>query len=288
MSQKKNIHPKSRVIKIPKPIIYSGKILQFLSPSLAAKFASKLFRTPIKFKVPSRELHMVNNTLKKTLYIPAIKKNIVTYHYGDSTKTILLVHGWSGRGTQLVKIADALIAQDYKVLTFDAPAHGNSEGKTTMMNEFIDSIKALENEFGFFEAAIGHSLGGIALLNAVKDGLNIKKLVTIGAGNSITEICDLFINNMQLKPKISVLMKNKFDALFDDDIENYSSFKAAGDVKIPVLLIHDYDDDEIPIKVVDEICKELDNASTYITNELGHRKILGDENTIKRIVTFLS
>jgi esterase/lipase len=42
------------------------------------------------------------------------------YQYGQSDKKVLLVHGWSGRGTQLVKIADALLKSGYSTISFDA------------------------------------------------------------------------------------------------------------------------------------------------------------------------
>ncbi|GAW89223.1 hypothetical protein FPS14_contig00017-0031 [Flavobacterium psychrophilum] len=42
------------------------------------------------------------------------------------------------------------------------------------MPEFIASILELEKLYGPFEFAIGHSLGGMALLNSVKQGLQLK------------------------------------------------------------------------------------------------------------------
>jgi hypothetical protein len=42
-------------------------------------------------------------SIQKTLHIPTINKSVVVYQYGQSDKKVLLVHGWSGRGTQLVK-----------------------------------------------------------------------------------------------------------------------------------------------------------------------------------------
>jgi alpha-beta hydrolase superfamily lysophospholipase len=42
-----------------------------------------------------------------------------------------------GRGTQLFKIADELLKQGYSTISFDAPAHGKSPGKTTIMVDFI-------------------------------------------------------------------------------------------------------------------------------------------------------
>ena len=287
MSQKKVLEHKNPVIKVPKSIIRTGKLLQSISPKLAANFAAKLFITPLKFPVPEREQEMIKHSKKSRLLIKELGKEIEVYQYGNSERKILLVHGWSGRGTQMVKIAKKLVKNNYQVISFDAPAHGNSFGKTTMMNEFISAIHAVEETYGMFEFAIGHSLGGISLLNAVKQGLNIKKLITIGAGNSINDICHLFVQNLELKPVVAEMMKHKFDTLFEEDIENYSSYIAAKDVTIPVLVIHDNDDIEIPVDAATNICNELENGTTYITSHLGHRKILGDANVINEIMDFL-
>lgn len=288
MSQKKVLEHKNPVIKVPKSIIRTGKILQYISPKLAANFASKLFITPLKFPIPDREKDMLSHAKTEYLQVTELSKEVVIYRYGTGNKKVLLVHGWSGRGTQMVKIAKKIVSNGYQVISFDAPAHGKSAGKTTMMNEFISTIHAVNKTYGDFEYAIGHSLGGISLLNAVKQGLDLKKLVTIGAGNSINAICHLFIQNLELKPIVAKLMKSKFDKLFGEDIENYSSYIAAKAVTIPVLVIHDEHDLEIPVAAAIDICNELENGTTYITSHLGHRKILGDTDVIKKIMNFLN
>ncbi len=158
----------SQVIEIPKPILYTAKFFQAVSSSLTTKFAAKLFTTPIRHKLPKRELHMERESVQKSIIVPAINKEIVVYEYGKSDKKVLLVHGWSGRGTQLVKIADELLKMDYMTISFDAPAHGKSKGNYSIMTEFIGSILELEKQYGSFEYAIGHSLGGMSVLNAIK------------------------------------------------------------------------------------------------------------------------
>ena len=47
---------------------------------------------------------------------------------GEGSKTLLL-HGWSGRGTQLYTFAETLQKEGMEVITFDMPAHGKSLGK---------------------------------------------------------------------------------------------------------------------------------------------------------------
>ena len=154
---------KPKDTQIRKSILYTVKIIQFFSVDLVTKLAAMIFTTPIKHTIPKRELQMDKNSTQVKIIIPTIRKEIIVYQYGEGKKKVLLVHGWSGRGTQLVKIADELVQMGYQIISFDAPAHGKSQGKNTLMPEFIASILEIEKQFGPFEFAIGHSLGGLIL-----------------------------------------------------------------------------------------------------------------------------
>lgn len=281
--RKKNISSDS----IPSFILYTAKILQSISKNLTVKFAKKLFSTPIRYKLPKRELEMNSNTKQELIYIPKIGKKVMVYQYGTSTKKALLVHGWSGRGTQLVKIADKLIDMGYATISFDAPAHGKSPGKTTLMLEFIESILELEKQYGKFEFAIGHSLGAMSILNSIKQGLNVKKAVILGSGDSINDILLDFVSKIQLKPEFATLMRESFEKKFNDSMESYSGAVAAEKVLVPMLVIHDKEDDDVPYTASVNIHNKLKNSELILTDNLGHRKILGDEKVISKIQEFL-
>ena len=286
MSKKKQ--KQSQVIEIPKPILYTAKFLQAISSSLTTKFAAKLFTTPIRHKLPKRELHMERESVQKSIEVSEIQKEIVLYEYGKSNKKVLLVHGWSGRGTQLVKIADELLKMGYMTISFDAPAHGKSKGNSSIMIEFIASILEIEKQYGPFEFAIGHSLGGMSVLNAIKQNLQVKKAVIIGSGDIIQDIIDDFICKLQLKPEYGIKLRNHFEAKFGGKMDDYSAYKAAEKTEIPVLVIHDKDDDDVSVKAAYHIQKHLKQSEIMITEGLGHRKILGDEAVIQKITAFLS
>lgn len=274
--------------KIPTSIIVTGKILQFIAPALATLFVIKLFRTPIRFKTPARENMMAESTQKKMVLIPELKKEVMVYSYGYSKRKVLLVHGWSGRGTQLFKIADKLLENGFMTISFDAPAHGNSTGKTTMMNEFVTTALFLEKEFGPFEVAIGHSLGAMTVLNGVKQGLNVKKAITISSGDIITDIIAEFVAKLQLNPKIVHKIKNHFYKKFGEDINNYSASVAAKSVKIPTLVLHDTEDKDVPVSCAYHIRQNLEQGEILITNGLGHSRILKDAKVVNRIVEFIN
>lgn len=285
MSDQPKIHQQS--LKIPKSILITAKLLEVTSSKLAMKFAAKLFTSPIKYKLPKREIEMDKNSLQQNVTISSIEKEIVVYSYGKSDKKILLVHGWSGRGTQLVKIADEMLKLGYTTISFDAPAHGKSPGKTSNMTEFIASILELEKNFGPFEFAIGHSLGGMSILNSIKRGLKVKKAVIIGSGDIVEDIMDDFVEKLGMNIAISKKMKASFEKKIGETMDSFSAYVAAKEVSIPVLVLHDKDDEDVPVKAAYHINENLKESELVITEGLGHRKILGDAKVIKKITDFL-
>lgn len=285
MTKKTSIHTQS--LKIPKFIILISKFISFISPKLVTLFAAKLFTTPLKHKIPKRELEMDRNSIQKTINIPAIDKKVVLYHYGKSEKKILLVHGWSGRGTQLFKIADELIKAGYSTVSFDAPAHGKSPGKTTIMVDFIATILEIDKQFGPFRAAVGHSLGGMSVLNAIKKGFKVNQAVIIGSGDTVQDIMDDFVAKLELKPNISTRLRLHFEKKYKEDINSYAAYLAAKETTIPVLVIHDNNDSEVPVTAGIHIHKYLKNGELLVTDGLGHRKILGNHKVIARTVQFI-
>lgn len=281
------ISKKSQPINIPKSITIPISILSKLSPKLTTTFAAKLFGTPIKYKIPKREFEMDKNSIQKSIFIPSIKKSVVVYEYGQSEKKILLVHGWSGRGTQLAKIADVLLENGYSTISFDAPAHGKSPGKQTIMLDFIACVLELEKVYGFFYAGIGHSLGGISLLNAARLGFKPDQIITIGAADKIEDIIKDFTSKLKLNDSYVQKLKHFFEKKYKQPMNDYSAFLSAAEISIPVLLVHDNDDAEVPVYCAHHIYKYLKKGSLFLTDHLGHKKILGSDVVIKEIISFL-
>jgi pimeloyl-ACP methyl ester carboxylesterase len=273
--------------KIPQSIVFTAQLLEKISPKLATAFAAKLFVTPIKHKIPKREWQMDGQSKQSKMMVPKIQKEIHLYRYGTGSKKVLLVHGWSGRGTQLFKIADLMVGLGYEVISFDAPAHGKSSGNSSIMLEFIASIHEINQLHGPFDLAIGHSLGGMAILNAIKENFKVEKSVIIGTSDIITDIVHDFTNKLGLKEKIAYAMQNKFERKYQVPMNDYSGSRAAQGVKIPVLVIHDAQDGDAPVQAAHQICQYLEKHELMITTGLGHRKVLGDEAVLERIRRFV-
>ena len=286
MQTEKNGHQQS--LEIPKSIIHLGQFIQFFSINWATSFAQNLFITPLKFKTPKRELEMLENSNQTKVHLPNLNKDIIAYHYGSSSKKALLIHGWNGRGTQLVTIANMLLEQGYATISFDAPGHGKSPKSKTNMTEFIATCFALEKKYGPFDLVIGHSLGGMTTMNALNQGLKANKAVLLGSGDVVEDIIDDFVKQLELKQVVADTMKKRFEAQFKQTMASYCVHEAAKNVNIPVLVIHDEDDKDVPVKAAKNIYENLKQGQLMITKKLGHRKILGDKKVIANIRAFLS
>ena len=281
-----NIFPPS--LNIPLPIILFSKTLQNFSTHLTAKFAAKLFTTPVNFPMPKREKVMLESAQKKTINVPSIAKSIQVLSYGYSTKKVLFVHGWAGRSTQLYMIADKLLEKGYMVISFDGPSHGNSAGKTTEMPEFIETITEINKQFGPFEAAIGHSFGAMCLFNAISEDFPVNKFVSVGSADKISDVILNFTKNLQVKPIVARKMKCLFDKKWQRDIDIHSSSNVAKKITIPTLVVHDTTDGDVSVSCAVKIRQNLQNGKLLITEGLGHTKILRNSRVVSRIVDFIT
>lgn len=275
-------------LETPKYIKKSAKVLSFFSEKLAIQFAMKLFVTPIKFPTPNRELNMEKKSNIFPLELPKAKKDFMVYENGNGKKKALLIHGWNGRGTQLVSIAKELLDLDYTVISFDAPGHGKSSKNRTVMTEFMEAAFVLERYYKGFDLVIGHSLGAMTTINVLGRGFKSEKAVIIGSGDEITNIIKDFVKAIGLNEKMAPKLKEAFETKFHENIENYTVHEQIKKIDIPVLIIHDKNDLDVPYTASENIHKYAKHSELLLTEKLGHRKILGDLKVISQIKKFVT
>lgn len=287
MKKKINKNKTTPGFKIPASLITSAKALQLVSKDLTAIFLGRIFATPPKFKTPEREKMMEKSAKSEFFRIDSIEKDIKVYTYGFSKQKVLLAHGWSGRGTQLYNLADKILENRMMVISLDAPAHGASSGKITNMLEYLETLKFIDEKYGPFHAAIGHSWGGMTLLLAVANGFRTKKLVTIGADDKISEVLLSFVQKFELKPVIAKKIKKFYDKKLKRNIDEFSATTSAEKIDIPTLVIHDTEDRFVPVRSAYRIRQRLKNGTILITHGLGHHRIFKDPTVIQKIINFI-
>lgn len=279
----------------PEPMILKLFQLAFsiggrLSPKLASYFAYKLWRTSPRFKTPDSERKALESAIVEFHQIE--NHRIATYMWGRSKPvakpTVLLVHGWSGRGTQLGSFVEPLLDAGYRVLSFDAPAHGQSSGKQTIIYEIADVILGLQKIYGEFDAAITHSFGGPSTALAIKNGLKINRFVAVCPPATLRGLVTKFASTMHLTEKTSKQLIQRIEKKFGQHVwKEISMTTLVEGLDTPGFVIHDSHDVDIPWEEGQAVAHVWNNAPFKITNGLGHRRILRDDEVIAAAVDFI-
>ena len=90
-------------------------------------------------------------------------ERVAVYRWVGSGPKILLSHGWNSSGLRLYPLVEALRSRGYEVIAFDHIGHGESTGQTASLARFARVVTAMQQHYGPFAAAIGHSMGAAGL-----------------------------------------------------------------------------------------------------------------------------
>ena len=257
-----------------------------LSPRLAGRVAYEMWFTPTRFPTPASEQEALASAELEKLGID--DQSIVTYQWGRGRPTVLLVHGWSGRGTQLGAFVQPLVDAGYSVLSFDGPAHGRSSGRQTNLYQIADVILALQGHYGPFESVITHSFGGPCLASAMQHGFKTSNVVNIAPPAHVEALVAQFSDTLAIPEKAVKDFVRRFEISFGDNIlQRASMVSLVRNLDQPVLVIHDEDDSDIPWQQGQTVARAWKHASFIKTRTLGHRRILRDPSTIETVVEFV-
>jgi pimeloyl-ACP methyl ester carboxylesterase len=261
--------------------------MERMMPAVANRFFAFLFFTPIGYSTPEKELKSENFAKKFILTIGTLR--IQCYQWGDSPKTILVVHGWAGRATQFRRFVKPFIKEGYQVVGFDGPAHGKSTGRSTNLNEFLNVIKTLHERFKNIDGIIAHSFGGVASIYAVAEGLPVRNLITIASPTIADEIINTYLKALGGSVKTGKAFKAWILRKYGKPFEEYSSlaFIKRVPADLNLLIVHDEDDQEVSMDHPKELIKIFPRAELYKTSGLGHTRILRDNEVIRQVVTFI-
>ena len=284
MKKRNDLQSAEQIPKLLKLLLYA---IGLVSSKTTTVLLGYIFSRPLRHKPHAREKEFIRSSKKEVHFIPSINKRIKTYELDGYHKKILLVHGWSGRGSQLSSIATECNKRGLYVVSFDAPAHGGSSSYTTNVPEFVETINFLNTTKGPFDYAIGHSFGGASIFNYCRKYGGFEKIVVIGTQSKLSTYFKEFIKIMGLKQAYSKKIMTLFENRVGEKILDYDPESFVRSILSKTLIIHCSDDNYVSFGSAVVLRKELKNSELYKTTGLGHRKILGDKKTINRLVEFL-
>jgi len=286
--KKPKIKKKYRRNRAPLLFLSTLALLRFLtkiSDTLTIKLAYWLWFSSPKFTQPARETKW-----GKTASLEMIQHQhgpIAVYSWGTGPK-ILLVHGWSGRGLQLGSFAQPLVDAGFSVVTFDAPGHGLSRGSRTNIFKFQRVLSHVAIRVGPIHGIVAHSFGVLASALSIKKKLDLNKLVCISSPTSAKYLLQSYCDKLQFSKKVQQGLLSCFKNEFGENLwEDISAIENLKDSEKSILIIHDQDDVDVPIKCSEELHQALKKSVFMQTEKLGHRRILQNPQVIEKITMFM-
>lgn len=259
-----------------------------LFPSLAYRYFIRLFFTPFRYPRPWKENEFVESAEKS--FLVAHQKRIQVYSWGTRTDpTVVVVHGWAGRATQFRKFIPVLTAAGYRVVGFDGPAHGLSEGKQTNILEFEEVFKQLFGNFGQPVAVITHSFGGVAILYSIMNGLPVSKLINIASPTIGSEVINTYLRAINASASTGHAFQRWMVKTYGKTFDEFSGVHLVQRLPRPLslLLVYDSADEEVTTAHAHALLKVYPTAQLVLTHGLGHNRILKDDEVIQACLNFI-
>lgn len=201
---------------------------------------------------------------------------------------VLLVHGWSSGVHHLQYLVKPLLDAGCEVVAFDAAGHGLSDGQRVSLPEFVEGVTALDKSKGGFDVMVGHSLGGAALSYAVSERrVTPSRLALMASPADIVDVTRRFARFLGVSEPVREAMQKRIEQHYGLPMSALSVESYGSGISIPVLLIHDKADEEIPFSDALRFEKALPDVRLHPKTGLGHRKILRDEGALSDLLDFI-
>lgn len=248
----------------------------------------RAFFGPSKYEVKSTDEAIL---ARGTNYrIPFEGGELAVTTWGESGPAVLLMHGWGGARAQMTGFVEPLLAAGYRVVAYDQPAHGDSDGKTTNVLEIAPTMELVMQRAGKFDAIIAHSFGTIITSYALVklNFLAPSKLVYLGSFNRLLDSLPRFQALANLPDEVMHGLRMMITENFGKDVlEEVVNENFVKQIHIPALMFHDRADNVTPVEDSRAIANAWDESQYIETNGLGHRGALQSAEVHEQVVNFL-
>jgi len=257
-----------------------------LLPEFTAALAERLFLTPPR---PLGHSQFFDFLDARSSYVVHRGRYLATWRWGpEEAPAVLLVHGWGGFAAQMRGFVAPLLAAGFRVVAYDQPAHGYSEGRLTGLPDFADALAAVAREHEGVRGVIAHSLGAAGAAVALARGLEVERAVLIGAPSDFVGYTRRFARWHWMPERARRVMQAAIEERFGVPMAELEVARLAPRLRAQALLIHDRRDPVSPWRQGEQIASAWPGARLLTTSGLGHGRILDAEVTTRAAADFIS
>jgi pimeloyl-ACP methyl ester carboxylesterase len=259
-----------------------------VAPGLAARLAYDQLAKPPR-TVP-RDWQLVLRRHATHRRVPFGRGELSTYEWGEGP-TVLMVHGWGSHALHMGRMVMPLVHAGFRVVAFDAPAHGLSSGRTTDLLQFPAAIAAVAARHGRLHGVVGHSFGASMALLAQRDwGVDTSRMVLISSFEHCNWFVEAFGEHVGLTPQVVARVRDLQARRYGGrlDWSRMSVVDMARHAPVSALIVHDEDDEEIPFEHSLSIAAAMKDVEFKATTGYGHHLVVRNLDVIHRVVDFIS
>lgn len=263
-------------------------LLFIIVPKYAASQAVKLFSTPVGKKIRSRELKVLNKAKEEILDYDGLKMHV--YEWGSGERTAMLVHGWAGNAGSLGAFVQPLVREGYRVIAFDGPAHGKSEGKQTNIFHFSKFMISLFESYKP-EILITHSFGSAVSVFALSQEKNntIKRMVMLTTPDRFEDIIIDFTKLMNINTRNRNKMYRYLKVRFGRDVHEMQVSKTIHELgSTDILVMHSRSDRVLDFSNAVSVTDNSSNTKLVALDKIGHYRMLWNEEVINKAMDFIN
>lgn len=271
--------------RISTNVRFSASALLF--PDLATAVAERMFLTPPRTRdAAASALDLVD---ARSSFLEHKGRQIAMWRWGSrDAPAVVLAHGWGGYAAQMRAFVFPLVQAGYRVIAYDQPAHGVSEGRLTGLPDFADVLAEVAGIHGSVAAVVAHSLGGAAAALALANGkASFKKVVLVSPPSDLVGYSRRFARWYWMPEAVRKGMQAAIEERYGVRWENLEVPRVAPRLSAQALVIHDRDDRLMPWTHGATVARHWPGAKLMSTEGLGHRRILSDERVTRAAAEFI-
>lgn len=262
-----------------------------LSEELGTTFAERLFTSPRRRPRPDREREVLARgwEFRIDVWLRRVSERhrVTAWRWGHGP-SVLLVHGWEGRGAQLGELVEPLVRAGLSVVAFDAPGHGDSPGHRLYLTDMADCVVDVARAVGPLHGIVAHSVGAAAVLLAhQRGGVDARRNVMLAPSALFGDTVAQFGRTVALDDRDCGALERQLADHAGVELAALELDRLVGRRESALLVIHDRGDREVPFHHGERLAATWPQAKLHATTGLGHRRILRDDQVITEAVDFL-
>lgn len=258
-----------------------------LLPEYAAALAERLFLTPPAPRLPQSTFFDFLDA--RSSFVEYRGRNLATWRWGPlEAPAVLLAHGWGGHAAQMRGFVPRLLAEGFRVIAYDQPAHGLSEGKLTGLPDFAGALAAVAAHHGNVRHVISHSLAGAAVAIAISRGIPLESTVLVSPPSDLVGYSRRFARWYWMPEALRRAMQAAIEERFGLRWFEIEIPRLAPRLTTPALVIHDRGDAIVPWAQGAALARAWPGARLLSTLGLGHGRILESDVTTRAATDFIA